>query len=328
MKKLNFRLIWIPHALTILFALFLTLFSFDVFGGSEPLWKQLVGFYLHSRLTLWVLLIFFLARKNALVGAIASIVFAIYMTFRFEFYNSLESLLHFSVPMIISGSLYLLVYFREGEENRTVHTSITSFIPIVILLILLGGMGYVNIDNDGVASNEQGYIGLSNPEKVIEFEDKAFESAIRDCFDLDDGDITWRDIGYRTALDSDDFQPKGRINTLEDLKWFVNLQKIEMQEYEVEGDLSSFSHMENLEVLLMWETDVSGDLSSLSGLENLRAINLSHTDVVGDLSSLSGLETIEEIELVGTAVKGDVSCFDGHENLEVLELEDTYVTGR
>ena len=194
--------------------------------------------------------------------------------------------------------------------------------------ILLGGMGYVNIDNDGVASNEQGYIGLSNPEKVIEFEDKAFESAIRDCFDLDDGDITWRDIGYRTALDSDDFQPKGRINTLEDLKWFVNLQKIEMQEYEVEGDLSSFSHMENLEVLLMWETDVSGDLSSLSGLENLRAINLSHTGVVGDLSSLSGLETIEEIELVGTAVKGDVSCFDGHENLEVLELEDTYVTGR
>jgi hypothetical protein len=141
MKKLNFRLIWIPHALTILFTLFLTLFSFDVFGGSEPLWKQLVGFYLHSRLTLWVLLIFFLARKNALVGAIASIVFAIYITFRFEFYNSLESLLLFSVPMIISGSLYLLVYFREGEENRTVHTSITSFIPIVILLILLGGMG-------------------------------------------------------------------------------------------------------------------------------------------------------------------------------------------
>ncbi len=245
---------------------------------------------------------------------------------------------NFPISFIYGTSVGLSVglYKRRNKKTMTIAVVIIviTSIAIVVLSNFMNEQGYYgkydsrrDVDEQ-IVIDEQTVINIADPNKVIYFEDQVFEMAIRDCFSLDEGDITWKDIGYRTELDSDDFQPKNRISTLEDLKWFVNLEKIEMQEFEVEGDLSSFSHMENLEVLLMWETDVSGDLSSLSGLENLRTINLNHTDVEGDISSLSTLVYLEELELKDTDVEGDSNSLNGLENLKFIELSDTNVTGR
>ncbi len=231
-------------------------------------------------------------------------------------------------------SLIIVRIIKRRGEKAAILFAISG---VFIYLVIIGGCIIMNFDEQIIMNfdeqiimnpdeqiimnpDEQIIIDIADPNKVIYFEDQVFEMAIRDCFSLDEGDITWKDIGYRTELDSDDFQPKNRISTLEDLKWFVNLQKIEMQKYEVEGDLSSFIHIENLKVLLMWETDVSGDISSLSGLENLRTINLNHTDVEGDISSLNTLVYLEELELKETDVEGDINSLNGLENLKFVEL--------
>lgn len=42
MKKTSYKLIILPHTLTIAFAMFLLIFGFDAFGGSEPIWEQIL----------------------------------------------------------------------------------------------------------------------------------------------------------------------------------------------------------------------------------------------------------------------------------------------
>lgn len=333
MKKLSFKLIYIPHALTIFTALFLLIFSFDVFGGPESLWEQVIGFLIHSIPTYLVLAVFFIARKKVVVGASVSFGLFFMFTFRFQTYSSgLENFVIISMPLLIIALLYLLVHFIE--DNKVEKKYIFSLSTIVIVLVLLS-VGYIVYGiftdvgdeiKEEVDLPEADVIMLADPEQVIHFEDKVFESEIRDCFDLGDGEIKWKDIGYRIELDSEEFQPSGRIETLDDLKWFVNLRKIEMQEYEVEGDLSSLSGLKNLEMLLMWDTQVSGDISSLSELENLRYLNLSGTNIEGDISSLSGLTNLKELELNRTNVEGNRSSLSELEELEVLKLRDTQVT--
>ncbi len=231
-------------------------------------------------------------------------------------------------------SLIIVRIIKRRGEKAAILFAISG---VFIYLVIIGGCIIMNFDEQIIMNpdeqiimnpDEQIIIDIADPNKVIYFEDQVFEMAIRDCFDLDEGDITWKDIGYKTKLDSEEFQPDGSIKTLEDLKWFVNLKKIEITESKVEGDLGSFSHLESLEVLMMWETYVSGDISSLSGLENLRTINLNHTDVEGDISSLNTLVYLEELELKETDVEGDINSLNGLDNLKLVELSDTNVTGR
>jgi len=118
MKKVKFEFIYIPHALLILFALFLLLFSVDVFGGVDPIWKQVVGFLIHSIPSMLLLVVFLLSRKWPLIGAITGFIVFAFFTFIFNTYREISSFLFISLPILIVSGLYLIAHYRNIENNK------------------------------------------------------------------------------------------------------------------------------------------------------------------------------------------------------------------
>ncbi len=173
-----------------------------------------------------------------------------------------------------------------------------------------------------------GTIPLDDPEKVIIFQDPVFEQFVREYYGLGDGEIKWKDVGYRTDMvnESNSDEAKFTLNAT-DLKWFVNLQELDLTLTEVNGDLVSLSGLSNLKRIDLSWTGVSGDLSSLNGLTNLQSIGLSSMQIIGDLASFSGLINLKRIALSDTQVSGDLVSLSGLSNLEYINLSDTQVSG-
>jgi hypothetical protein len=71
------KLIFIPRTLVIAFAAFLMLFSFDVFGGAEPLGKQILGFLIHSIPSLLMLIVLIFTWKCPKVAGFLFIIFGL-----------------------------------------------------------------------------------------------------------------------------------------------------------------------------------------------------------------------------------------------------------
>lgn len=117
MKKRTFKLIYIPNALCIIFALFLLLFSFDVFGGTESIWEQIVGFLIHSIPSFLIIVIFLFSRKWPLVGAITGVVVFVFFTVFFNTYRDFIVFLLVSLPVLLIGTLYLIVYFERKKRK-------------------------------------------------------------------------------------------------------------------------------------------------------------------------------------------------------------------
>ncbi len=169
---------------------------------------------------------------------------------------------------------------------------------------------------------------LKNPEQIIQFVDPVFEQMVRDLYKLGEGEIKWKDIGYRRELVLDrGFDLKGEIKTLEDLKWFLNLEVIKMPERKISGDIKVLADLKGLNEIKLKETSVTGDLSSLSGLTHLESLSLYETNVVGDLNSLADLKELATIYLFELPVTGDLSDLKEIKGLRSIGLDNTQVQG-
>lgn len=63
-------LFWTPRVMSLVFALFLLLFSFDVFEGPESIWLKLGGFLVHSIPSLVMFIACLYAWKHEWLGAL------------------------------------------------------------------------------------------------------------------------------------------------------------------------------------------------------------------------------------------------------------------
>ncbi len=174
-------------------------------------------------------------------------------------------------------------------------------------------------------SDESGAIKLKNPEEVIQFVDPVFEKEVRKLYQLGDRDIRWKDIGYRKVLEI--FGVEGKIKTLEDLKWFLNLEEIKMNGTFVSGDLSALDGLKKLKYLSFYGSGITGDIEVLKSFDYLERISLGMSKVTGDLSSLSDLEKLKFISLEETEVFGNISALENLEQLERVYLGVTNVEG-
>ena len=73
MTKINKFIFWTPRILAILFILFLTMFSLDVFEENYGFWGTIVGLFMHNIPSLILLIVLIISWKYELVGAIAFI---------------------------------------------------------------------------------------------------------------------------------------------------------------------------------------------------------------------------------------------------------------
>jgi len=184
---------------------------------------------------------------------------------------------------------------------------------------------YVDLTTGAVKGVKR--VEISEPDRMIAFEDPVFEKTVRDYYDIEAEEITWKDIGYQRELNLEDFKVRGEIANLNDLKWLINLEELILVEAPISGDIASLKTLENLRVLDVSRTDIQGDLSNLGDWRHLEVLVLEDTAVTGDLSDLSGLAGLTDLALNGEWIMGDIASLSDLTLLEGLYLENMNVTG-
>jgi len=99
-------LTWTPRALVILFALFLLMFSFDAFGGNEPLLRQIGGFLIHNMPVFAMLIGLWVAWKLPLLGCFWFAAMGVAFLFGFRTYETWLKFFLISFPMFVIAGLY------------------------------------------------------------------------------------------------------------------------------------------------------------------------------------------------------------------------------
>ncbi len=191
-------------------------------------------------------------------------------------------------------------------------------------------------------------ISTPEPMKEIEFQDEGFKNYIKEYLQLDDV-IYWKDVAniremhFYSILE---FDESIQIESLIDLKWFINLEMLAIVEddpvkcdfsdlsgcsnlwevylsnAQITGDLSDISELTNISCLLLENTDITGDLSDLRKLKNLQRLNLSNTNITGDICNLIGLGMFDELYLVNTDVYDSSNCLG-----ELIQFADSDFSG-
>ena len=100
-------LYWIPRVLTILSILFMTMFSFDVFGGDESFGAKMLGFLIHNIPVLILIAILIIAWKWEVAGGALFIVASITGMFFFHSFRGNPASLIVISPFLITGILFI-----------------------------------------------------------------------------------------------------------------------------------------------------------------------------------------------------------------------------
>jgi hypothetical protein len=105
----------LPFALGLLLAAFLLLFSFDVFEGDEPVYRQLLGFVVHSLPSITILLTLAYARANMrMAGWLFFVLAAVSIVL---FHDPLGRLIT-ALPMALIGALFISAARAERRAER------------------------------------------------------------------------------------------------------------------------------------------------------------------------------------------------------------------
>lgn len=114
----RFRLIWIPRGLMILFILFLTMFSFDVFEMEGTFLAKLGGFFMHSIPSLVLVAVLLVAWKNPLLGGILTLGSAAALMLRWHLWRGM-TFVTIILPVIIVGALFILSDFLGRKPSSS-----------------------------------------------------------------------------------------------------------------------------------------------------------------------------------------------------------------
>ena len=120
-KKINKLMYWTPRILSIIFILFLALFSLDIFDMHLGFWETLAGLFMHNIPVIILALVLFLSWKYEIVGGISFIlVGVVYIVLillnnygnQFEWYALSYSLI-IAGPALVIGILFLINWKRK-----------------------------------------------------------------------------------------------------------------------------------------------------------------------------------------------------------------------
>ncbi len=184
---------------------------------------------------------------------------------------------------------------------------------------------------------------LPDEEMVVTFADPVFERAVREIYQLPDGAIKWRDIGYRKRLVLGEFDDEnydyincveldGPIETLADLKWFINLKELLIErkndDYRTSAinvDTGYLRMLNRVEVLKLDHVNASGSISDIETMTNLKTLSLGYTGLYEKLSIISTLKSLEHLN-ISSGYSGDIADLAGL-NLQTVKLTSDDISG-
>ena len=72
-RKVGKFIYWTPRILSIIFILFLAMFSLDIFGNGYTLWQTIAGLFMHNIPVFILTILLIISWKHEIVGAVAFI---------------------------------------------------------------------------------------------------------------------------------------------------------------------------------------------------------------------------------------------------------------
>ncbi|MGC1389619.1 MAG: hypothetical protein WA816_01145 [Bacteroidales bacterium] len=112
-------LYWFPRILAIFSILFMTMFSFDVFGGNESFGMQLLGFLMHNIPVIILIIILIIAWKWEIPGGVLFILASISGTVFFHSFSGNPGSLIVIAPFLMTGLLFIVhnVLYPESKKE-------------------------------------------------------------------------------------------------------------------------------------------------------------------------------------------------------------------
>jgi len=111
-------LFWTPRLITILFALFLSVFAADVFDGNYSFIETILALFMHLIPVFLVLIILVLSWKWEWIGGILYLALALLYSIASSQKMNFSVFLLIPLPLVIIGALFLLGWFKRKEIRK------------------------------------------------------------------------------------------------------------------------------------------------------------------------------------------------------------------
>ena len=106
---------WTPRVICILFALFLVIFSFDVFGGNRSAWETALALLMHNLPTIGLFIMLYFAWRREWIGTVVctglGVLYIVWGWGRFD----LSVYFFIAGPLFLLGILFLVNWIYRAE---------------------------------------------------------------------------------------------------------------------------------------------------------------------------------------------------------------------
>jgi len=113
----RFRFVWIPRALMILFIVYLTMFSFDVFDLEGTLLAKLGGFVMHSIPSIVLAVFVAITWKMPLIVGIVDLVLAVAYTVLVWSQGNPQMAPGLALPLAVVGTLFIVAHVLDRKAR-------------------------------------------------------------------------------------------------------------------------------------------------------------------------------------------------------------------
>jgi hypothetical protein len=118
MKSVSKRLLyWVPRILTILFAVFVSVFALDVFAEQLPLWRLVLALLMHLIPTFVLLIVLALAWRWEWVGAAVYFALGVLYIVNFAGRFPLMTYVLIAGPLFLIGGLFAVNWVLRREMH-------------------------------------------------------------------------------------------------------------------------------------------------------------------------------------------------------------------
>ena len=114
-KTVKRVLYWTPRILSILFAIFVSLFALDVFGAGYSFWETLLALLIHLIPTFAILIVLAISWRWEWIGVVLFVFLATFYLVRFGGQSHWSTNLMMSGPPFLVGILFIINWFYRKD---------------------------------------------------------------------------------------------------------------------------------------------------------------------------------------------------------------------